>query len=136
MHAHGFLPFSQEVDVLQFTILLRVHADIRDAVGENNSGFRQHRLVSLIRGAYSHQVLSDSASPDPPSVKPNLVLGLLFILAVERPFHWVLIRGTAASRDTFEAFTICALSRPAMLRKRRNGRTRPALPARLISTLK
>jgi len=55
-------------------------------VGENNSGFRQHRLVSLIRGAYSHQVLSDSASPDPPSVKQYVALGLLFILAVERHF--------------------------------------------------
>jgi hypothetical protein len=50
MHAHGFLPFSQEADVLLFTILLRVHADIRNAVGENNSGFRQRRLVNLIRG--------------------------------------------------------------------------------------
>ncbi len=48
MHAHGFLSFSQEADVpFQFTILLRVHADIRNALGENNSGFRQHRMVSL-----------------------------------------------------------------------------------------
>ena len=39
----------------QFTILLRVHADIKDAIGENNSGFRQHRLLSLIRGANRHQ---------------------------------------------------------------------------------
>ena len=49
-------PFSQEADVLQFTILLPVHAHIRNAVGENNSGFRQHRLVRLLCGAQGIQV--------------------------------------------------------------------------------
>jgi hypothetical protein len=39
-----------------------------NAVGENNSGFRQHRLVSLLCGAKRLQGNSDSASPDPPSV--------------------------------------------------------------------
>ena len=50
MHAHGFLPFSQEADVLQFTILLHVYTDNGNALGKNNSGFRQRRLVNLIRG--------------------------------------------------------------------------------------
>src|SRR5438445_9083240 len=49
--ARAWFPlFSQEADVLLFAILLRVHADIRDVIGENNSGSRQRRLVNLIRG--------------------------------------------------------------------------------------
>jgi hypothetical protein len=44
------VPPFQEADVLTVAILLHVYAAIRNPGGQKNSGFRQRRLVNLIRG--------------------------------------------------------------------------------------
>src|SRR6516165_3309782 len=45
-----FPPVFSGGDLLQFTLLLHVYTDNGNALGKNNSGFRQRRLVNLIRG--------------------------------------------------------------------------------------
>jgi hypothetical protein len=84
MHAHGFLPFSQEADVLLFTILLRVYATIRERMSAKTIPDSGNVDWSVSSAGFCHQRLSDSASPGDMKIERTLLARHFSLLRANR----------------------------------------------------